>query len=161
MKPRARAAIVLSLTMAVVLALLSTAVRSDAKSSSPFTVTLRDIVFEPDVLMVPANESVTISLPNQGVATHTFNIDALTIHSGPVSAGAIGSVTFTAKPGTYTYYCSEPNHRAAGMEGTLIVAERPNQNSSPQTTPALPGDAIADLQARVSVLETQVSTTHP
>ncbi len=31
------------------------------------------------------------------------------------------NVSFDAKPGEYTYYCSLPGHQAAGMEGTLTV----------------------------------------
>ena len=35
--------------------------------------------------------------------------------------GAEDSEKVELKAGTYTYYCSLPGHRAAGMEGTLTV----------------------------------------
>ncbi|MBK5232355.1 MAG: hypothetical protein JJE13_05170 [Thermoleophilia bacterium] len=40
---------------------------------------------------------------------------------GDVITGSSENVSFDAKPGEYTYYCSLPGHRAAGMEGTLTV----------------------------------------
>lgn len=36
-------------------------------------------------------------------------------------ANSTESKTITLKPGTYTYYCNVPDHRQAGMQGTLIV----------------------------------------
>jgi outer membrane protein assembly factor BamB len=39
----------------------------------------------------------------------------------PVFQGGTKSFSTTLKPGTYTYYCSVPGHRQAGMQGTLTV----------------------------------------
>jgi plastocyanin len=38
-----------------------------------------------------------------------------------VSGGGVSKVTVSLKPGTYTFYCSLPGHRQAGMQGTLTV----------------------------------------
>jgi outer membrane protein assembly factor BamB len=39
----------------------------------------------------------------------------------PTFQGGTKTFSTTLKPGTYTYYCSVPGHRQAGMQGTLTV----------------------------------------
>ena len=39
----------------------------------------------------------------------------------PTFTGGTKAVTLKLKPGKYTFYCSVPGHRQAGMEGTLTV----------------------------------------
>jgi plastocyanin len=41
---------------------------------------------------------------------------------GPVvQGGGVSRVTFNARPGEYTFYCSVPGHRQGGMVGKLVV----------------------------------------
>jgi plastocyanin len=68
---------------------------------------------------------VTISMKNMSGVQHNVAVQPGT--SGPV-IGATGfitkgstSVTVNLKPGTYTFFCQVPGHRAAGMEGNLTV----------------------------------------
>jgi plastocyanin len=39
----------------------------------------------------------------------------------PKFSGETKSLTLNLKAGTYTFYCSVPGHRQAGMQGTLTV----------------------------------------
>lgn len=38
-----------------------------------------------------------------------------------VTSGGVSKVSVNLKPGTYTFYCTLPGHRAAGMVGTITV----------------------------------------
>lgn len=66
---------------------------------------------------------VTIDFKNPSAIPHNVVIE----QNGKELAGfepiASGEESETAelKPGTYTFYCSVPGHREAGMEGTLTV----------------------------------------
>src|SRR5260370_379004 len=70
---------------------------------------------------------VTITFVTRAPVPHNLTIQQGTGATGPFVAGtatfASGSAKLktTLKPGTYTFYCSVPGHRAAGMQGTLTV----------------------------------------
>jgi uncharacterized cupredoxin-like copper-binding protein len=69
--------------------------------------------------------TVTIDFTNNSPLAHNLTIQQGT--SGPVLGatptfmGGTKTLTVKLKAGTYTFYCSVPGHRAAGMHGTLTV----------------------------------------
>lgn len=106
----------------------------------------RTLGFDPSVLEVPAGQRVKLTLVNDGAvehdleiagvpaedveasggANHTENLggghhhaDAVAAHAEP---GESASVVFTpTQPGEYEFACTLPGHKAAGMEGKLVV----------------------------------------
>ena len=66
----------------------------------------------------------TIDLTNQSSTPHDVSIEdsaGKTIAQTEITSEGSASTTAELKPGTYTFYCSVPGHREAGMEGTLTV----------------------------------------
>lgn len=83
-------------------------------------VTAKSFEFDPTEIRVEAGEDIAIVLTSADIL-HDFIIDDLGAHVA-ADPGKTAEGGFTADaPGTYTYYCSVPGHRSAGMEGTLIV----------------------------------------
>ena len=69
---------------------------------------------------------VTIDFTNSSSLAHNMTIQQGTngpmIGATPTFAGGSKTLQVTLKPGTYTFYCSVPGHRQAGMQGTLTVS---------------------------------------
>jgi plastocyanin len=67
---------------------------------------------------------VTIALANSSPVEHNVTIAEGTkvLGATPTFTGGSKAVTLKLKPGKYTFYCSVPGHRQAGMEGTLTVS---------------------------------------
>lgn len=67
---------------------------------------------------------VTVNLTNSQPLTHDVAIEdssGKTIGQTELIAEGSDSTTVDLKPGEYTFYCTVPGHREAGMEGTLTV----------------------------------------
>jgi plastocyanin len=68
--------------------------------------------------------SVTITMTNMSPVEHDVTIASggNVLGATPTFIKGTKAVTLTLKAGTYTFYCSVPGHRQAGMEGTLTVS---------------------------------------
>lgn len=68
--------------------------------------------------------SVAIDFKNPQALTHDVAIEDSSgeeVGKTELIAGGSDSTSVELKPGTYTFFCSVPGHREAGMEGTLTV----------------------------------------
>ena len=66
---------------------------------------------------------VTLVMANPSQLTHSIAIQGAGVNAaGPVvGPSRTSTVSANLKPGTYTFYCTVPGHRQAGMFGTLTV----------------------------------------
>jgi plastocyanin len=67
---------------------------------------------------------VTIDFKNPQALSHDVAIEGSggeTVGKTQLIAESQTSTTVNLKPGKYTFYCTVPGHREAGMEGTLTV----------------------------------------
>jgi plastocyanin len=89
---------------------------------SEVQVVAKDIAFEPAEVSIGAAPT-KIVLKNDGAIPHSLVIDGAPNAKKleVASTGESDSAMFDLAPGTYTAYCDQPGHRAAGMETKLIV----------------------------------------
>jgi plastocyanin len=66
---------------------------------------------------------VTIDFTNDSSISHDVRIEGNGVEDEGTDkvTGGSTSATLDLQPGTYTFFCSVDGHRAAGMEGQLVV----------------------------------------
>lgn len=66
---------------------------------------------------------VKIVMANPSQLSHSVAIEGNGVNAAGQVVGPDGTSTVAAtlKPGTYTFFCTVPGHRQAGMQGTLTV----------------------------------------
>jgi plastocyanin len=64
-----------------------------------------------------------IDTPNKSSVDHNIALEGNGVsEKGPVvKDGGVSKITADVKPGSYTFFCSVPGHREAGMQGKLTV----------------------------------------
>jgi mono/diheme cytochrome c family protein len=107
--------------------LLATAVKSGGSATATEKAGVLDIPADPNGQLAFAAAKavgqagpVTIAMKNTSGVAHDIVIDGL--GQGETTPNGTSSFKATLQAGkTYTYYCSLPGHREAGMQGTLTV----------------------------------------
>jgi uncharacterized cupredoxin-like copper-binding protein len=100
------------------------------------------LTFEPAVITMRVGERISLTIDNRNSASlHDFTVDAIPVrdvhadgdqHVGAhidqaalhvaVEGGKTGTMAFAVTaPGEYEFYCTVPNHAAAGMKGRIVV----------------------------------------
>lgn len=81
-----------------------------------------ELAYDTDSLESKAGE-VTIDFTNPSSIGHDVDVekDGEDLGGTEVITQSEESATVALEPGTYTFFCSVPGHREAGMEGTLTV----------------------------------------
>jgi plastocyanin len=81
-----------------------------------------EFTFDPETFTVGEGETVKIVFRNTGTMIHDFVIDEFNVATSRIAPGEEEAVEFTPnQTGSFNFYCSVGNHRALGMEGTLVV----------------------------------------
>jgi len=111
-------------------------------------------------LRVPEDTLVQINMINGDGALHDVVAEAFEARSDRVSGEGSSSVLIfrTGKAGEFFYWCSVPGHRAAGMEGRILVGEpgaearasieSDDLSHSPMDLPPAIGDQTPTLHIR-------------
>jgi plastocyanin len=91
-----------------------------SKKSASIDIEADDYYFEPTFVKVQPGEKVTITLENEGNATHTFTSDSLNIDQS-VAAGKKAKFTLTVpSDGTaFAFHCTF--HQSMGMQGAFFT----------------------------------------
>lgn len=85
------------------------------------TIEIVNFKFTPDAFQVNEGDTITITIKStQGV--HNFVIEELGVRSKTLKEGESEEITFVpSKKGAFKFFDSLGQHRAMGLEGTIVV----------------------------------------
>ena len=112
-------------------------------------VVATEFKFQPAELKMDAPGELTITLQNKGVVEHDLTIEGVPGKAYAKAGGTGKGVFKITRAGTYTFFCSIPGHKDAGMKGTLVVgsAGAGTAASGAGVAQAAPGAAAAPAVA--------------
>lgn len=102
--------------------------KNEAESGAGATVEVEadpsgNLAFTSEEITAKAGKD-TIDFTNESPVPHDVHIEDSSgkeLGGTEITQEGSDSAEVELKPGTYTYFCSVPGHRQAGMEGTLVV----------------------------------------
>jgi len=99
-----------------------------------------DIYFSPNLITIPADTPVRVSIINHGATSHNFSITDhgnsglqnlnISVDTNP---GQTSQTTINAPEGTYYFFCAVPGHEQAGMRGYITVKKDASITTSEAT----------------------------
>ena len=132
--------LLLTLILTFILAACGGAAQPASTEPKTMTVALNEFQFQPSEITVGVGQPVKLVIKNNGTVLHDFVSDDAMVevmaehgaeHDMPgmapkmhaaIEAGQQSTLEFKAtQAGTYTFYCTVPGHKEAGMVGKLIV----------------------------------------
>lgn len=86
-------------------------------------IALSDFALDPATVRVDAAGTYTFRAVNDGETGHALEVEGGGVEeeTDELGPGESGELTVELEPGTYELYCPIGGHRAAGMEGELVV----------------------------------------
>lgn len=94
-----------------------------APAATELHVVATDFAFAPGTLQVQVGQPVRLILDNHGSMQHNLQVEGRE-ERAVASAGQTASQTLSFDaPGEYTFVCTIPGHKEAGMRGKLVVGQ--------------------------------------
>jgi nitrite reductase (NO-forming) len=118
-----------------------------------------------DLTIETAEGEIEVTVDNVGAAPHNFRVDEAIgeVKKVEASGGNTETGTLALFSGTYSFYCDIPGHRAAGMEGTLVVvpAAEADQLEGEDAGTESPADVEATEPAATETAQPTEPATEP
>jgi plastocyanin len=113
-----------------------------SKTTAKLELEADDFYFSPTFVKVKPGEKVTITLKNEGDATHTFTSDALSIDQ-QVSAGKSKKFTVTVPSSDTAFQFHCDFHESMGMQGAFYTKPGATLSSASSTATTAPSAAAS------------------